>query len=100
VERLRAKARWINVELSERDKDTDKPERRESIKESRYNWEYDRCMTEEIPECLGRESAKRKKTDGEIQMWERGERKEVLDGREERRCRLCYEERDNRGHVE
>jgi hypothetical protein len=28
VERPRAKGRWMNVELSERDKDTDKPERR------------------------------------------------------------------------
>jgi hypothetical protein len=32
VERLRAKGRWMNVELSERDKDTDKQERRERIK--------------------------------------------------------------------
>jgi hypothetical protein len=39
VERLRAKGRWMNVELSERDKDTDKQERRERIKESRYNKE-------------------------------------------------------------
>jgi hypothetical protein len=30
-ERLRAKGRWMNVELSERDKDTDKQERRERI---------------------------------------------------------------------
>jgi hypothetical protein len=29
----------MNVELSERDKDTDKQERRERIKESRYNRE-------------------------------------------------------------
>jgi hypothetical protein len=47
VERLRAKGRWMNVELSERDKDTDKQERRERIKKSRYvqqkAWEvYDR----------------------------------------------------------
>jgi hypothetical protein len=38
VERLRGKGRW-NVELSERDKNTDKQERRERIKESRYNRE-------------------------------------------------------------
>ncbi|KAJ3619008.1 hypothetical protein MTP99_005798 [Tenebrio molitor] len=42
VERLRAKGRWMNVELSERNKDTDKQERRERIKESKYNREYDR----------------------------------------------------------
>jgi hypothetical protein len=40
VERLRAKEKWMNVELSERDKDTDKQERRERIKESRYNRKY------------------------------------------------------------
>jgi hypothetical protein len=50
VERLRAKGRWMNVELSDRNKGTDKQERRERIKESRYNREYERCMTEEIPE--------------------------------------------------
>jgi hypothetical protein len=63
MERYRAKGRWMNVELSERDKDTDKQDRRERIKETRYNREYKRCMTEEIPrerEC------KRKKNDGEI----------------------------------
>jgi hypothetical protein len=27
-------------------------------------------------------------------MWERGERKQVLDGGEQRRCRMCYEERE------
>jgi hypothetical protein len=37
VEKLRAKQRWIDVELSERDKDTDNQERTERIKESRYN---------------------------------------------------------------
>jgi hypothetical protein len=52
VEKLRAKGRWVNVELSERDQDTDKPERRERIKESRYNREYERCVTEGVPEYL------------------------------------------------
>jgi hypothetical protein len=37
VERLRAKGKWMNVDLSEKDKDTDKQERKEKIKESRYN---------------------------------------------------------------
>ncbi|KAH0820611.1 hypothetical protein GEV33_002180 [Tenebrio molitor] len=60
VERLRAKRRWMNVELSERDKDTDKQKRRERIKESRRN------------SLLGERECKRKKNDGEIQMWGRG----------------------------
>jgi hypothetical protein len=40
----------MNVELNERDKDTDKQERRERIKKSRYNGEYERCLTEKVPE--------------------------------------------------
>jgi hypothetical protein len=73
MERLRAKGRWMNPELSERNKDTDKQERKERIKESKYNREYERCMTEEIPEYPRRE-----KNDGAIQMWERRERKQDL----------------------
>jgi hypothetical protein len=53
VKRLRVKGRWMNVKLSERDKDTDKQERRERIKESRYNMEYEKCMTEEIRSTWG-----------------------------------------------
>jgi hypothetical protein len=34
----------MNVELSERDKGTEKQERRERIKESKYNRKYERCM--------------------------------------------------------
>jgi hypothetical protein len=48
----------MNVELSERDKDIDKQERRKRIKESKSNRKYERCMTEEIPTYLGRESAR------------------------------------------
>jgi hypothetical protein len=82
VERLRAKGRWVDVWLSERDKDTEKQGRRERIKKSTYNRKCERYMTEEIPEYLERErECKRKKNDGEILMWERGERKQVLNGR-------------------
>jgi hypothetical protein len=87
VERLRAKRRWMNVELSERDKDTDKQKRRERIKESRRN------------SLLGERECKRKKNDGEIQMWGRGDRNRYWMGREERRCRMCYEERETIENV-
>jgi hypothetical protein len=76
------KARWMNVELSERDNDAaDKQEKRERIKKSRYNREYERGMTEEIPEYLGERECNRKKNDGKIQIWERVKRKQLLDGR-------------------
>jgi hypothetical protein len=72
---MRAKGKWMNVKLSERDKDT-KQERRERIKESRYNREYERCMTEEILEYLGGESAKERKMMARFRCWieERGNR--------------------------
>jgi hypothetical protein len=50
----------MNVELSEKDKDTENKERREE-----YNRKYERYMTEEIPGGRERE-CKRKKNDGEI----------------------------------
>jgi hypothetical protein len=37
VERMRKEGKWMSAEMSERDKDTDKQERRERIRESRYN---------------------------------------------------------------
>jgi hypothetical protein len=48
------------AELSERDRDTDKQERMERIRESSYNREYERCVTEDVPVYLGRERARKK----------------------------------------
>jgi hypothetical protein len=56
----------MNVELSERDKNTDKQEGKQS-KNTGYSRKCERCLTEEIPEYLERE-CKRKRNDGEIQM--------------------------------
>jgi hypothetical protein len=86
VERLRAKGRCVNVELSKRDKDTDKPERRKRIKESRYNREYERCVTKGVPEYLKIQSARERK----IMTKFRCEKEERENGYwkkgEERRC--------------
>jgi hypothetical protein len=46
----------MNVELSEKDKDTENKEKREG-----YNRKYERYMTEEIPGGRERESAKERK---------------------------------------
>jgi hypothetical protein len=87
VERLKAKGRWMNVELNERDKDMDKQERSERIKESRYNRECERCMTEEIPEYLGRESARERKMIVRFRCGKE-EKKQVLHGRRGRERQL------------
>ncbi|KAJ3635342.1 hypothetical protein MTP99_008256 [Tenebrio molitor] len=89
----------MNVELSERDKDTGKQERRERIKESRYNRKYERCMTEEIPEYLRGESAKERKMMARFRCGnEERENRCWMEG-EERRCRMCYEKRETIEHM-
>jgi hypothetical protein len=92
---LEAKGRQMNVELSERDKDTDKQERRERIKESRFNRKYGKCMTEEIPEYLGRKSARERKMMARFRCGNEERENRFWTEGEERRCRMCYEERDN-----
>ncbi|KAH0821199.1 hypothetical protein GEV33_001592 [Tenebrio molitor] len=86
------------TELSERDKHTGKQERMGKIKESRYNREHKRCMTEEIPEYLGRENARARKMmarfrcgneereNSEMRQREGKEREQILneDGMDER----------------
>jgi hypothetical protein len=75
--------------LSKRDKDTDKQERREIIKGSRYNREYERCMTEEIPEYLGGETSRERKMMARFRCEnEERENRYWMEG-EERRCRMC-----------
>jgi hypothetical protein len=55
-------------------KHTDKQERKERIKESRYNRKYERRMTEEIPKYLGRESAKERKMMADLDVGTRREK--------------------------
>jgi hypothetical protein len=116
VEWLGGNGRWMIVELSERDKDRQarKKERRERIKEFGYNREYERCMTEEIPEYLGERVQKKEKwwrdLDGGTKKEKTGigrkERKEGVEcaiGREEQlsRCGMdvakCERRRERNG---
>jgi hypothetical protein len=48
----------------------------------------------------GERERERKENDGEIQMWERGEREQILDGRRKKNVWMCREEREDRAHVE
>jgi hypothetical protein len=81
---LRAKGRWRNVQLSERDKFTDKQETRERIKESRYNRESERYMTEKY---LGRESTRERKmmarfrcgNERKTRYWMKDEERETIE---------------------
>jgi hypothetical protein len=93
----------MNVELSERVKDTDKQQRRERIKESRYNREYEKFMTEEILEYLEREreSARERKMVARLDVETKREKTGFgwKEGKEGAECAM-RRERDNRAHVE
>jgi hypothetical protein len=90
VERMRAEGKWMSAELSERDKQ----ERNERIRESRYNRKYERYMTEDVSEYLGRENAKERFRCGNEKRKNRYWTEE-----EERRCRMCREERETIEHM-
>jgi hypothetical protein len=64
VERLRAKERWKNVELSERDKDSGKQERRERITEFRYNRDVRGVSQRKFRSTWGGESKREKNVVG------------------------------------
>jgi hypothetical protein len=99
VGRLRAIGRWMNVELSETDKDTDKQERRERIKKSRYNREYERCRSEEILENLERENARERKMMARFRCGNEERENKYWMEEEERRYRMWYEEREMIEHM-
>jgi hypothetical protein len=93
VEKLRAKGRWMN------DKDTDMQERRERSKESRYNREYESCMTEEIPEYVGRGSATERKIMARFGCGNGKRENRYWTERKEIKCRMRYEERETVEHM-
>jgi hypothetical protein len=77
----------MNIELSERDKDTDKQQRRERIKKSRQNRKYERCMTGEIPEYLRTENARERKMMARLRCGNEERENRYWTEGEERRCR-------------
>jgi hypothetical protein len=55
-------------------------------------------MTEEIPEYLRRESAKERKMMARFRCRNEERENRYRTGGEERRCRMCYEERETIEH--
>ncbi|KAJ3619245.1 hypothetical protein MTP99_004944 [Tenebrio molitor] len=88
VEKLRAKEDgW-----SERDKN--KQKRRERIKELKYNREYERGMTKEIPEYLTRESTRERKMMARFRCRNKERENRYWTEGKKRRCRMCYDEKE------
>jgi hypothetical protein len=98
VERVRAEGRWMCAELSERDRDTDKQERRERIRESRYNREYERCVTE-VPVYLGRESAKERKMMAGFRCGNEERERTGTGWRRRKECAGCAVRRERRSST-
>jgi hypothetical protein len=98
VERVRAEGRWMCAELSERDRDTDKQERRES--ENRGTTGSMRgCGTEDVPVYLGRESAKERKMMAGFRCGNEERENRYWMEEEERMCWMCREERETIEHM-
>jgi hypothetical protein len=90
----------MNVELSERDKYTDKQERREESKNPDTTGNM-RGVWQKIPKHLGERECKIKKMVARFRCEERGERKHVLDGRRGKKVQnVLSEESDNWADVE
>jgi hypothetical protein len=87
--RLRPRGRWMNVELSERDKDTDKQERREKSKNPDTTGSMKEEIPEYLPEYLGRKSAKERKKMAIFRC-----------GNEERKNRYWMEKEESRMYYE
>lgn len=82
-----------------RDEDCDRQERRERIKESRYNERYELSVTEELPEYLGRESVKEKRMMARFRCGNEERENKFWMDEEERMCRMCGEGRETIEHM-
>jgi hypothetical protein len=87
------------VELSERDRDTDKQERRERIREARYNREYERCVTEDVPVYLGRESTKERKMMARFRCGNEERERTSTGWRRRKECAGCAVRRERRSST-
>jgi hypothetical protein len=99
VERMRAEGKWMSAEMSERDKDMNKQERRKRIRESRYNREYERCLTQDVPVYLRRESAKEREMMERFRCWNEERENRYWTEEEQRRCQMCREENETIEHM-
>jgi hypothetical protein len=68
-------------------------------RESRYNRGYERCMTEDVPVYLGRESAKERKMMARFRCGNEERENRYWTEGEERTCRMCSEESETIEHM-
>lgn len=99
IERKRRMGIGMKEELSMRDRDIDMQERRMRIRESRYNSEYERIMTEDKPKYLERESVKEKKMIARFRCGNEERDNRFWLEMDERKCRVCREEGETIEHL-
>ncbi|KAJ3652136.1 hypothetical protein Zmor_018127 [Zophobas morio] len=98
-ERMKEMGRSMKQELSVRDKDIDKQERKSRISEPRYNAEYRKIVKDEVPKYTERESIKEERMI--VKFWCGNEEKENNFWMDEtdRRCRICWREGETIEHM-
>jgi len=99
IERRRENGRWMYVELCERDRDIEKQERRERIRESRYNDKYEKLLHNNLPEYLKRESKNKIKMIARFRCGNEERDNHFWMDEKERLCRICGEGRETMEHM-
>ncbi|KAJ3661189.1 hypothetical protein Zmor_005598 [Zophobas morio] len=101
IERMREMRRSMKEELSVRDKDIDKQERRSRISESRYNAEYRKIVKDEVPKYTQREreSIKKKRMMARFRCGNEEKENNFWKDETERRCRICWREGERIEHT-
>ncbi|KAJ3656198.1 hypothetical protein Zmor_015294 [Zophobas morio] len=89
TERMREMERNMKEELSVRDKDIDKQERRLRISESRCNAEYRKIVKDEVPKYTHRESRKEKRIMARFRCGNEEKENNFWMDETDRSCRIC-----------
>ena len=99
IEKYRQYGRWMHEELKARDNDIKMQERREKIRESRYNAKYVELISENIPRYLERESVKEKRMIARYRCGNEERENKFWLKDEERMCRLCMKKKETLEHL-
>ncbi|KAJ3656992.1 hypothetical protein Zmor_016028 [Zophobas morio] len=99
IGRMREMERGMKEELSVRDKDMDKQERRSRISESRYNAEYRKIVKDEVRKYTHRESIKEKRMMARFRCGNEEKENNFWMDETDRKCRICWREGETIEHM-
>ncbi|KAJ3666862.1 hypothetical protein Zmor_002290 [Zophobas morio] len=82
----------MKKELSVRDEDIDKQQRRTRISESRYNTDYRKIVKDEVPKYIERESIKEKRMMARFRCGNDEKENNFWMDETDTRCRICWKD--------